>query len=120
MTRSRVGLAVFVACSALALVLWFLPGLPTTEWSTAAACLNHTPSFSPRGVWVVGVHGVPVPAVVYSDGCNTKALAHPSFLLASFALCGLVAEGIEAGVERRREARGEAVSEAPVDERDWQ
>jgi hypothetical protein len=105
MSRSRVGLVVFAGCSAIAFVLWFLPGVPTSEWSTATACLNHTPSFSPRGLWVVGVRGVPVPAVVYSDGCSTKALAHPSFLAVSFALCGLVAEGIETARERRSRRR---------------
>lgn len=101
MSRSRVGLAVFAGCSAIAFVLWFLPGVPTTEWSTALACLNHTPSFTPQGVWVVGLRGLPVPAIVYSDGCNTRALAHPSFLALSFACCGLVAESIEVAHERR-------------------
>ena len=119
MTRTRVGLAVFAACSALAFVLWFLPGVPTAEWSTASACLNHTPTYSPRGVWVIGVGGVPVPAVVYSDGCNTLALAHPSFLVASFGLCGLVAEGIEAGYERRRGGREGTSQSASNEEHDW-
>jgi hypothetical protein len=101
MARTRVGPAVFVVCSAVALLLWFLPGVPVAEWSTSAACFGHTPTFSPRGVWVVGVEGVPVPAIVYSDGCNTRALAHPSFLVASFGLCGLVAEGVELALDRR-------------------
>lgn len=105
MSRSRVGLVVFAGCSAIAFVLWFLPGVPTSEWSTATACLNHTPSFSPRGLWVIGVRGVPVPAVVYSDGCSTNALAHPSFLAVSVGLCGLVAEGVETARERRSRRR---------------
>lgn len=115
MSRSRTGLSVFAGCSVLALVLWFVPGVPSAEWSSAAACLNHTPSFSPRGVWVVGVEGIPVPAVVYSDGCTTRAFAHPSSLVASFALCGLVAEGIEVVRERRRPAPA-APTPVPDDE----
>ncbi|MFD1514985.1 hypothetical protein [Halomarina rubra] len=119
MTRSRVGLTVFAGCTAVAFVLWFVPGVPTAEWSTAAACLNHTPSFSPQSVWVVGVDGVPVPALVYDDGCNTVAYAHPAFLAATFALCGLVAEGIETAYERHRGAPRPSLDGPEAGEEEW-